>query len=272
MDDIIYRYATPRTALGMLESQELWFTDITKMNDRNEYSCGYRVIERIIYGEYPDKTHILELISPSRINSDFSILICSFSQDGDSLSMWRGYGGHGGGIAIGYSQKDIGVCHLAQRYMPTMSRAKGKVLFFKIDYKVDLFTARVKKQLERSRRPNPNPSMSDDEFNTFKDKELCFALVRFCTLYKNDFFADEREVRGFLDINEFTDSYTLAERNIYNEQSRYHKFCTTYAGHPAIKEIVLGPTNKNSESSLRKRLAKLGLEQVAIRRSRGTYR
>lgn len=242
------------------------------MNDWDEYDCGYRIIEQVIHAEFPDKAHILKQISPSKINSDFAILICSFSQKFDCLSMWRGYGDNGNGAAIGYSINDVTNHHLFQRYLAKNAPINGKVLFFPVIYSVDIFTNEVKKYLNESRRRNPGVDLNDAQFSHLTDSKLCMALTRLCTLYKNDFFVDERETRGFIEIGSFTDPYKLDERDIYDEKSKYHKFCTTFGNIPAIKEVVLGPMCKISENELKEKLATLGLGRVVIRKSRGTYR
>lgn len=272
MEDVVYRYAAFDTVINMLESQELWFSDIKKMNDWDEYDCGYRIVEKVVLAEYPDKFHILKKISPSKINSDFSILICSFSQKFDCLSMWRGYGDNGNGAAIGYSMRDIENQSLIQRYLAKNAPVNGKILFFPVIYSVDIFINEVKRYLNESRWQNPGVELNDTQFNHLKDGKLCMALIRLCTLYKNDFFVDERETRGFIEIDSFTDPYELTEREVYSEQSKYHKFCTAFKNIPAIKEVVLGPMCKISEGKLREKLTSLGLGSVAIRKSRGTYR
>ncbi len=134
MTELVYRYATAETFLSMLSSQELWFSDLRRMNDWDEYAAGFRIASEIVTNNYPEQAEILEEISPEQMNTRFMVLICSFASVGDCLSMWRGYGGNGHGAAIGYDPKMIEIINLGNRYLKKMCPVSGNVRFMPVIY------------------------------------------------------------------------------------------------------------------------------------------
>lgn len=273
MNEIVYRYAAQETFLKMLESQELWFSDIRMMNDWDEYSAGHRIVSRIISDEYPEKIDIARKISPKKMDPRFRILICSFSSDGDCLSMWRGYGDNGEGASIGYSHNDIKNYGLFNRYLSKMAPIAGNVNFFPIIYDANIYEDEVRKYLDRSRTITSKDSKNKSvEFSNVQNGALGVALMRLCTLYKNDFFVDEREIRGFIEITESVDPYEVSTRKSDFGESAYHKFGTTFSDIPAIKEVILGPKSKITKESMQEKLKEIGLAGVVVKQSRGTYR
>jgi hypothetical protein len=273
MNNLAYRYAHTSTFFKMLESQTLWFSDLRRMNDWDEYAAGFRMASEIAAEEFPQYTNLLSEISPERMHADFMVLICSFSLDGDCLSMWRGYGDNGAGAAIGYSYPDIQMQHLGVRYLDKMAPVQGKVQFFNVIYEEAAFKENVRADFARVTTSLANKDTTQHhEFQSVQLGMLKVALIRLCTLYKNDFFVDERELRGFIEVNEHADSYTLGVRDSGFGQADYHQVQTSSFGIPAIKEVVLGPRCALTVEEVKTKLITCGLSNVNIRNSRGTYR
>jgi hypothetical protein len=129
MIEPIYRYASIQTIHAMLKSQELWFSDLRCMNDWDEYAAGYRIAKDVVASEYPHSLESLTEIAPDQMGPRFMGLICSFSSDGDCLSMWRGYGDDGRGAAIGYSVPTLEQNLLFERYISKGGSVIGKTQF-----------------------------------------------------------------------------------------------------------------------------------------------
>jgi len=273
MTELAYRYATSETILTMLSSQELWFSDLRRMNDWDEYAAGFRIASEIISDECPKMTDILKEISPDQMNSRFMVLICSFSHAGDCLSMWRGYGANGRGAAVGYDLCDIRNHSLFERYLEKMNPVFGNVAFFPVIYDEETYRTTLRQQIQGIlAQPQNLPLEQASMFADTRKGMLGFALARMCTLYKNDFFADEREIRGFIEINDKVDPYALGTRLSDFGEVAYHRLNTNFSGIPAIKEVVLGPQCTLHPEEVRKKLVENGLVDVVIKRSRGTYR
>ncbi|MEI7348027.1 DUF2971 domain-containing protein [Dickeya chrysanthemi] len=267
--DLAYRYANAETFLKMLESQELWFTDLRNMNDWDEYSAGYRIAKDLIINEFPNHIKVLENISRDKMRDNFMMLICSLTNDGDCLSMWRGYGDNGRGAAVGYSTLDIENHHLFERYLQKLSPTQGRAKFYPVLYSEEEFKKQIRSYAYRLF------TLSDDMVqNTLLVRSHMFGnlLTKLCTLYKNDFFKDEREIRGFIEINDVVYSYNMGRRNTDFGDAPYHKINSAFQGIPSIKEVVLGPLYEESDEYVRSKLNAAGLSGVNIRRSKGTYR
>jgi len=92
--EYIYHYTTMAGFKGIVESREIWATDLRYMNDPTELKLGY---------DYLNRTVCESGNSGNTIERDPSIPIfaCSFSKHEDVLSQWRAYA-KGGGVAIGF--------------------------------------------------------------------------------------------------------------------------------------------------------------------------
>ena len=96
--------------------------------------------------------------------------------------------------------------------------------------------------------------------------------MRLCTLYKNDFFADEREIRGFIEINDRNDPYNLKVRPADFGDTTYHCLSIKPPESSVIREVILGPRCTQTLEHVQDKLEENGLGRVTIKRSRGTYR
>lgn len=273
MGDIFYRYAEKETALRMLESQELWFSDIKKMNDYGEYDAGFSLVEELISTEYSEHKAVLEKISPDGVGSRFKVLICSFSGEGDCLSMWRGYGDNGRGIAIGYDVGMLKLHSIGLRYLQKMAPISGKPLFLPVIYDKKDFLSNLKIQIDRVIGSKESPSWNDNDKNhrAVRCGMLEILLMRSCILYKSKFFSDERERRGFIEISESTDPYDLNPGKSPFGETEHAKLSINKFG-SSIKEIILGPCFFSSEDEIKEELMKNGLGRVIVKKSEGTYR
>lgn len=116
----LYHYTTQTGLLGIIRARQIWMTHTQYLNDRREFLHAVDLvrgeIQRLI-GEQNGRpreasTTRMEALnkmrgavssSPEHIN----VCVCSFSEDSDSLSQWRAYGGSSG-FAIGFSPGVLG--------------------------------------------------------------------------------------------------------------------------------------------------------------------
>ncbi|SDH97020.1 DUF2971 domain-containing protein [Nitrosomonas sp. Nm132] len=276
MENIVYRYTGQDTFLRMLESKDLWFSDITKMNDWDEYMAGYRIVERIITKDFSEKLDILQTVSPSQLNNRFKILICSFSYEDDCLSLWNGYGNYGHGLSIGYSEDDVQNYCLINRFLLKGQPVNGNVWFKPIIYNELTFEKEIRDRINEHSRVTIH--INDEKFieknvaSLINDGKLGLALMRLCSIYKNEKFKDERETRAVIEISDTVDTYKVETRESNYGNLAYHKLNISFEETNAIKKIVLGPKCKLSEDDVFKKLKTNGLSNVEIARSRISYR
>lgn len=115
-DKPLYHYTTQAGLLGIINTRQIWATHNQYLNDRREFlhaaDLAREQIQEVLKREKSNHSErtarieclermqlsVSELMSPQSIN----VCVCSFSEESDSLSQWRAYGGSSG-FAIGFS-------------------------------------------------------------------------------------------------------------------------------------------------------------------------
>lgn len=108
----LYHYTGLEALKGILESREMWFTEISNLNDPQELIFGIKYMLKVIEkfckkSESIDTllcnlNHFLDLQEKDKL---MSFYICSFCKKPDYLPAWRYYGNNGQGVAIGFDEK-----------------------------------------------------------------------------------------------------------------------------------------------------------------------
>jgi len=120
-DKIVYHYTSLEGLLGIVNSRKIWATDILYLNDASEFKYSkdmlYEEIKKLQkrdqrfklaeeldaslgYFFYKTLEDNIEKLFPSE---HFGFYVCSFSEEKDLLSQWRGYGQNRIGCSIGFS-------------------------------------------------------------------------------------------------------------------------------------------------------------------------
>lgn len=132
--EILYHYTNLRGLQGMLESFTLWLSDAAFMNDPLEGTWVHKravALAAEVLGESPlaSQTHgqiEAQLTAPdlwdqslrgeeepgdahaaAMQNAFMPAFIASFTEKGDLLSQWRGYGAGGDGVSIGFDLNQL---------------------------------------------------------------------------------------------------------------------------------------------------------------------
>lgn len=119
-EKILYHYTSLEGLLGIIKDKAIWATNILYLNDASElkYSIDLLKEELIQYGKLHLKNRIIdidskiehifyEIVMENIANlipktAPFSFFICSFSEEKDLLSQWRGYCPKGIGFSLGF--------------------------------------------------------------------------------------------------------------------------------------------------------------------------
>ena len=106
--ELVWHYTNTAGVIGILEHCELWASSAMLLNDLSEIKLGTRLIrdafERsgITLGEGAAFLYAgWRIDATERIDKVLQTYVLSASQDGDSLSMWRGYAAGDVGYAVG---------------------------------------------------------------------------------------------------------------------------------------------------------------------------
>jgi hypothetical protein len=153
--EILYHYTDVHGLHGMLSSFKLWLSDASYMNDPLEGTWVHRravTIADKALGGSPLSTQIQAQIAAQLSAPDLwdmsvrgagtsevgwaafheaftPAFITSFTENGDLLSQWRGYGGGGDGVSVGFDVRKLEFCQI--EYMPGSTT---KPTLLKVEY------------------------------------------------------------------------------------------------------------------------------------------
>lgn len=184
----LYHYTTAEGLKGMIETQELWATDIFYLNDWKEFYHGRAEFKRVLeeklasaVGKDTCEKKIARVVSdllekPSPLGSN-RVFVCSFSEKGNDLSQWRAYC-HDGGYSIGFRRDQLK--ELADR--------ENNCSLRKCEYSGD-----CAHHVDRLLRFLSRKTNCEDLDTSVKATELL--LGKFAAEYKDSGFSDEQEWR-----------------------------------------------------------------------------
>lgn len=258
---MIFHYCEKYVFDKIIETKLIRLSDITKMNDEGEYKSGFQIIHDILK-KYPDVDEPTSTeMRPENINNTFKVLIVCFSRNGDTLSQWRAYADDGCGFSIGFDMDLIKQHHLFNRYLEKMEPISGNISFISVKYDHSEFVSEVHRLIKSFK----------DIKSPIKFKVLARELMHMAIRYKDIFFSEENEVRGFIAPEESirSDNYHLENRPSQYGNTHYHQLNTSLNDIHAIKEVVIGPKNEATIEDIKLKLSDFGLNDVSVRRSTG---
>ena len=115
---LLYHYTDAKGLIGMLESRQLWASNIMHLNDAGEFVHAIGIVKEEITqrlrddppGVDPDWSSMLSELEAEGGESAFvatRLFVASFSENGDQLSQWRAYCPEGNGFAVGFRCSDL---------------------------------------------------------------------------------------------------------------------------------------------------------------------
>lgn len=110
---LLYHYTSQEGLLGIIRGRSVWATMLYYLNDGREHAAACDIARAAIeahphwqfespIGTFLDYAH-------ERIGyiGDVNVCVCSFTEERDLLSQWRGYCQPGSGFAIGFRGEDV---------------------------------------------------------------------------------------------------------------------------------------------------------------------
>ena len=121
LDKILYHYTSLEGLLGITESASIWGTNILYLNDASEFNYAKDLFQNELksfcktnpdfktgaswgYFFFESLENNINKLLP---HGDFSCYVCSFSEESDLLSQWRGYCKDGSGYSLGFSLSSL---------------------------------------------------------------------------------------------------------------------------------------------------------------------
>lgn len=261
---MIYHYCNRIVFESILETKEIWLSDITKMNDESEYKSGYEIIREVL-SEFGLKDHdIASEMSDENLNQTFQILIGCFSRNGDLKSQWHEYADQGTGVSIGFDAEKIKEYNLFNRFIENnFEPISSTVNFFNVNYDEKL----LRRYAQAIIKKNINSQ------SPIKWTLLSRTLMFLSTSYKDSFFSEENETRAVIALEStINDKYKVEQRETKHGKANFHRLKTSYQQLQSIEEVIIGPKSTMSVNDVNSMLLNAGIEGALVRQSAATGR
>ena len=284
---ILYHYTTQVGLLGILKSRELWATHTQYLNDRQEYlqaadGVKAEIAKRLANSSGEHQRILLDMQAGIAGIESMNVCVCSFSEDGDSLSQWRAYGGPSSAFAIGFKSNEL-------RAIATSENSYLAPCRYREEEHQEVISTLITEIVERNgRRLCVGEQLIEDDFTkqfervlaedikllTPRGGDLGALLHRFGPLIKHESFFAEKEWR----IITRPLACTLERFGFREGRSMlipyYGLQLSKSDGQMPIEEILVGPTPNMERScgAVKGLLFKHDLKDVEITPSKVPYR
>ncbi|MDR9811909.1 DUF2971 domain-containing protein [Rhizobium hidalgonense] len=204
------------------------------------------------------------------------------SEDGDTLSQWRGYADDGRGVSIGFSQE----------FLTAITRSNRFVQLQKVIYNLDNQKQRVREVFPKVKqlisegalslptRGSLLSSKTEEQFQTELERYLSKSRALFNTFtalqpiwfsFKNPAFREENEWRLAMGImpDDETD-YRTANGRLVPYQAI--EFPAINGATKMIEHLILGPKNSTPLRVIESFLRRYGFDNVSLSVSTASYR
>lgn len=110
--DKLYHYTSAEGLKGILQSGQIYATNVLYLNDTAELADSVRTLEAVMESESKDLpvelAFMLKVLIPHHLQElPIDYFVVCFCEDGDLLSQWRAYGTQGTGYSIGFATRAL---------------------------------------------------------------------------------------------------------------------------------------------------------------------
>jgi hypothetical protein len=277
----LYHYTNMAGLLGIVSSEEMWFTNILHLNDPRELGYGIGIARDILEAEAngSGNQHVAGFcawalhVLVKAGGEIFGFYVASFSRESNDLGQWRAYADNGRGVAVGLSptlfalvadQSTLGVTDKTMAANVTYDRAECEQNFREAIQRAVAIFARglvhITTDLERK------------EFGEELARELAVPMFRHAITSKHPSYAHERETRLLL----------LNDRAELDHYSKFRTRGSTLVPYVpsalrvrspgAITKIVVGPAaDVLADDAVRAFLRRHGLSEEIVEKSEIPY-
>lgn len=109
----LFQYTHSSTLKGIVDSGSIWATEHRYLNDLTELKHGMKMFTDqlegylLANGMQNSLGRFIQFLRIENENPKFKCFLSSFTEEGDLLSQWRGYGDFGKGLSIGFNAPKI---------------------------------------------------------------------------------------------------------------------------------------------------------------------
>jgi len=251
---IIYHYTNDVGLRGILETGQLWFSDIFTLNDPSELKHGLSFALNILDDKAasgPPESKLFarnlsSFVEQGGAQKSGHYFMCSFSSCGDDLGQWRAYADNGRGYALGFHANALEGA-FAKHTAPVKKAFPviyNDVQLIEIHRKIvgamfDLISLPRGRRLDKSAI---NAYMA--ELTTWLMAHAMHAAVHF----KHEAYNNEKEYR-FLEAHGADQPPDVKLRVRCYSLIKYREFDWKSTAAGALKRIVAGPATDHERAS-----------------------
>jgi hypothetical protein len=277
---LIYHYTNDVGLKGILETGEVWLSDIFYLNDPSELRHGYSHVvntlaEKAENGPPEAKLFAEHFAAASGLQEIAHFFVCSFSSDGDELGQWRAYADNGRGYALGFDGKALEALFVRDNGAPIPNNST-----FPVTYD-DGVLAGIHRQLVDgmfSLISLPRGARMESSILRAYMVELSATLsmhaLRSALFFKHEAYRSEQEFR-FLQVHgKSSQPPDIKRRHRPHELVKYRTFRWNRLQPGVLKRIVVGPSSDvvKAPRFAQDCLDAYGVTDVEIARSKIPYR
>ncbi|MDL2124884.1 MAG: DUF2971 domain-containing protein [Deltaproteobacteria bacterium] len=251
----LFHYTSVEGFLGIVSSKTIWATNILYLNDASEFNYskellrnelfeirkkGFNINGNIETSIEPRFFEIVEENIDKLIPSqNFSFFVCSFSEEKDLLSQWRGYCSEGIGFSLGFSKKLLIQC-------AEQSKFALKPCLYDEEAQAQSIRDLIKKTSDRFRTEIKNSSQIGKAWDTMGQILAVDFMLEFIALaptFKHHKFCEEKEWRIVASLQMNNVNELIKFRSGRSMIIPYIEiYLPTKDRNLTMDEIVVGPT------------------------------
>ncbi|MCA1928702.1 DUF2971 domain-containing protein [Rheinheimera sp.] len=193
----LYHYTNSAGLLGILSSNKFWATESEFLNDSREVKHGLELAETIVNELH---TEVQCAFSQSILNEtkeeiykyNGEIYIACFSEEGDLLSQWKGYGDYGKGYAIKLDHHQL---FRQKRKFPFVKIEIKKVVYEEVE-QVELIRSQLQWILECTKSTRDESPELEELLIGYAARWAANVLRNMACRFKDRAFSEEKEWRA----------------------------------------------------------------------------
>jgi hypothetical protein len=255
-EKILYHYTSLEGLLGIIESKSIWATNVLYLNDASELNYSINLLREEInnvkekipvvskgLGKFSFFDGLIENIDKI-ISHPYPIgfFVCSFSEEKDLLSQWRGYCPRGIGFSVGFNLDKLKGCAEDSKCSITLCNYNEEDQKSALRKVISDIYARYDVEIKNSSWPGP---WGETEQELFAD--LLMQFIELAPTFKHSKFEAEREWRIIVSRNLKSIKFIKSIRFRPGQSMivPYIKIpLPTEGDNLIINKIVVGPTHE----------------------------
>ena len=249
----LYHYTSLEGLLGIIESKSIWATNVLYLNDASELNYSINLLREEInnvkekipivingLGKFSFFDGLIESIDKF-ISHPYPIgfFVCSFSEEKDLLSQWRGYCPRGIGFSLGFNLDKLKGCAEESKCSITLCNYNEEDQKSALRKVISDISARYDVEIKKSSWPGP---WGETEQELFVD--LLMEFIELAPTFKHPKFEAEKEWRIIVSRNLKSMKFIRFRPGQSMVVPYIEIPLPTEGGNLIINKIVVGPTHE----------------------------